>query len=126
MHEIGCYMRYNYNLRLIKVNEEYPNEAHKTVDSSVNCADECHHNISCNSWSFQIATRLCFHFSNANTKMIHPEKNAGSLQQSSSEHYGWISGLKACKIFQGYILDIPESCVGNLFVPGLCHIHKII
>ena len=98
MKDIGCYIRYNFNLRLIKIDGDYPEENHKDVASAHDCAESCFGNSDCSSWSYQIATKLCFYFSKANETLIHPEKNAGSLQQTSSEHFGWVSGLKACRM----------------------------
>ena len=97
MKDIGCYIRYNFNLRLIKVDGDFPEEKHQEVDSGQSCAELCFGKSDCSSWSYQIATKLCFFFEKANQTLIHPEKNVGSLQLTSSEHLGWVSGLKACR-----------------------------
>ena len=111
MKDIGCYIRYNFNLRLIMVDGDYPEEKpHQKVDSGHSCAELCFGKFECSSWSYQIATKLCFFFTKANETMIHPEKNVGSLQQTSSEHLGWVSGLKACR---GIIEESHNDCNGT-------------
>ena len=94
-----CYIRHNLNLMILKVNGQEPTEIlFKKEASVVICSILCFLNTQCTAWSYQIATKVCVHFSVANRTFLHPEKILVYIPKTSSNNDGWVSGLGSCHI----------------------------
>ena len=108
---IGCYIRYDYSLRDVKINNHTAvtvstisatssttstssAAASTSIDSVISCAESCFYNPECESgWSYEVATKRCFLFKTANLTMVQP----GSILNALFNNLGWVSGLKSCK-----------------------------
>ena len=91
---IGCYIRYDYSLEDVLINNATAVNVSFNAPNIVCCAEECLRNNFCEKgWSYQIATKRCLMFKTANTTMVQP----GSILNSLFNNLGWVSGLKSCK-----------------------------
>ena len=92
-----CYIRFNLNLLMLKIEDESPEVSNLKKESSMtNCSNLCFKNSKCSAWSYQIATKICVQFSRANRSYLHSERTFPYLPKSSSNNDGWISGLNTC------------------------------
>jgi len=104
MKSVGCYIRYDYSLEGVKLDNNPPIFVSFNAPSVVCCAEECLRNDSCvKGWSYQIATKRCLMFKTANVTMVQP----GSILNSLFNNLGWVSGLKSCEADK---TSVRQSC----------------
>ena len=99
MRNVGCYVRYDFNLQNIQNNGSNPDGTLEPDTTATKCSELCHVNDDCSAWSYQISNQKCILFKEANDTLLHPEKTVDGSINQSPHHLGWISGLKACKHF---------------------------
>ena len=95
MEDAGCYVRYDYNLNDVKINNQNASILNDFKSQNLeSCANFCFDDDKCKSgWSYQIATRRCIAFETANMTAV----KSGSILNAIYNHNGWISGGKPCR-----------------------------
>ena len=87
INKVGCYARNDFYF----MNDTGTQRTF--VGSSIECAQLCHTNSSCQlGWRYQISTKKCYFIENVTISVLKPDMD--TIKRDDTK--GWISGLKSC------------------------------